>query len=119
GRYGPCVRDRGSGRLAAAGWRTVEGARGLVSAVSRLLSLLPGSAPGIPCTRGVHRCNPSTGQGQKEALIDNARTSAASAPGTEGGRSLQAVCRRPCRRAPVVFSAAGLPAAPPRPVRTS
>jgi DNA-binding transcriptional LysR family regulator len=69
GRSGPCLPDRGPGCLLTSGWRAIEGARGLVSAVSRILPLLPRSTPGIARTRGAHRRNPGAGQGQKGPLI--------------------------------------------------
>ena len=66
---GPRVPVRGPGCLAAPGWGAGEGARGLVCAVSRILSLLPGSTPGIARARGVHRRDPDAGQGQEGPLI--------------------------------------------------
>lgn len=54
-------------------WRAVQGAGGLVSAVSRVLPLLPRTTSGIARTRGVHRRDPSAGHGQKEPLIGRLR----------------------------------------------
>ena len=38
----------------------------------RILPVLPGSAPSLACTRGVHRCHPCAAQEKDAALIVNA-----------------------------------------------